>query len=179
MATWRVTIDRHQRDKLTLRESDLICQRGAAYSFLRARSDTPLTLSSPNHPEEDGEIEVETGNRIPGVPQHNLKANLSSTIKRLTFGGNVTVTSAQYLRGDEANLLPTVDEFALVNLTAQYEIASNLRIKARVANLFGVEYATFGLGEADEVLGDYYEDPRFLSPGAPKAAWVGVEFTFR
>lgn len=50
---------------------------GVAYSFLRARFDTPLTLSSPNHPdEEEGEIEVEAGSRIPGVPQHNLKANL-------------------------------------------------------------------------------------------------------
>ena len=50
------------------------------------RFDTPLTLSSPNHPdEEDGEIEVEAGSRLPGVPQHNLKANLSATIKRLTL----------------------------------------------------------------------------------------------
>ena len=32
--------------------------------------------------------------------------------------------------------------------------------------------STFGLlGEADQVLGDNYEDPRFLSPGAPRAAW--------
>ena len=32
------------------------------------------------------------------------------------------------------------------------------------------EYATFGaLGEPDEVLGDGYEDPRFLSPAEPRA----------
>jgi hypothetical protein len=67
-----------------------------------------------------------------------------------------------------------------VNLNAQYEISSNLRIKAPVANLFGVEDATFGrLGEAGEVLGDDYEDPRFQSPGALRAAWVAIEFTFR
>jgi outer membrane receptor protein involved in Fe transport len=154
---------------------------GVAYSFLRARFDTPLTLSSPNHPdEEDGEIEVEAGSRIPGVPQHNLKANLSATIKRLTFGGSLLTTSNQYLRGDEANLLPTIDGFAVLNLTANYPIGNHVRLTGRVTNLFGSEHSTFGLlGEADEVLGDDYEDPQFLSPGAPRAAWVGVEFSFR
>ncbi|MQA29288.1 MAG: TonB-dependent receptor [Luteitalea sp.] len=154
---------------------------GVAYSFLRARFDSPLTLSSPNHPdEEDGEVEVEAGSRIPGVPQHNLKANLSATIKRLTIGGSVLTTSKQYLRGDEANLLPTIDGFSVANLTASYAIARHIALTARVTNLFDSEHSTFGLlGEADEVLGDDYEDPRFLSPGAPRAAWVGLEFSFR
>ena len=156
-------------------------QWGVAYSFLRARFDTPLTLSSPNHPdEEDGEIEVEAGSRLPGVPQHNLKANLSATIGRLRMGGNLVTTSNQYLRGDEANLLPAIDGFALVNLTANYAITNHIRLTGRVTNLLGSEYATFGLlGEADEVLGDDYEDPRFLSPGAPRAAWAGITFSFR
>lgn len=154
---------------------------GVAYSFLRARFDTPLTLSSPNHPDEkDGEIDVEAGSRIPGVPQHNLKANLSATIERLTLGGSLVSTSNQYLRGDEANLLPAIDGFSVVNLTAHYAIANHVRLTGRVTNLFGSEHATFGLlGEADEVLGDDYEDPRFLSPGAPRAAWLGLEFSFR
>ena len=152
-----------------------------AYSFLRATFNTPLTLSSPNHPdEEDGEIEVDAGSRIPGVPQHNFKANLSATIKRLTLRGSLVTTSNQYLRGDEANLLPAIDGFAAVNVTAHYAIANHIRLTGRVTNLFGSEYATFGLlGEADDVLGDNYEDPRFLSPGAPRAAWVGVEFSIR
>lgn len=156
-------------------------QWGLAYSFLRARFDTPLTLSSPNHPDaEDGEIEVEAGSRLPGVPQHNLKANLSATIKRLTLGGNLLTTSNQYLRGDEANLLPALDGFTLVNLTANYSLANHVRLTGRVTNLFGSDYATFGLlGAAGEVLGDDYEDARFLSPGAPRAAWVGIEFSFR
>ena len=114
---------------------------GVAYSFLRARFDTPLTLSSPNHPdEEDGEIDVEAGSRIPGVPQHNLKANVSATIKRLTFGGSLLTTSNQYLRGDEANLLPALDGFAVVNLTANYAIANHIRLTGRVTNLFGSEH---------------------------------------
>jgi outer membrane receptor protein involved in Fe transport len=151
------------------------------YSFISARFDTPLTLSSPNHPEEeDGELEVEEGSRIPGVPQHNLKLNLSSTIGRLSLGGNLLTTSSQYLRGDEANLLPALDGFALVNVSASYALARNVALTARVTNLLDSEYSTFGLlGEADEVLGDDYEDPRFLGPGAPRAAWVGLRLSFR
>ena len=51
------------------------------------------------------------------VPQHNLKANLSATINRLMLGGSLVTTSNQYLHGDEANLLPAIDGFVVVNLT--------------------------------------------------------------
>jgi hypothetical protein len=45
--------------------------------------------------------------------------------------------------------------------------------------LFVTDYATFGLlGHADEVLGDEFDDARFLSPGASHAAWVDIEFSF-
>jgi outer membrane receptor protein involved in Fe transport len=151
------------------------------YSLIAARFDSPLTLSSPNHPDaEDGEIEVDEGDRIPGVPQHNVKLNVVSAIGRLSIGGNLLTTSSQYLRGDEANLLPALDGFTVVGLNASYALARNVAITARVANLFDGEYSTFGLlGEADEVLGDDYNDPRFLSPAAPRSAWIGLQFSFR
>jgi iron complex outermembrane recepter protein len=77
-------------------------------------------------------------------------------------------------------LLQPIDTFATVNLSGSYELHRRARLVARVTNLFNTDYATFGLlGEADEVLGDEFEDPRFLSPGAPRAAWIGVEFSFR
>lgn len=152
-----------------------------AYSFLRARFDTPLTLSSPNHPDaEDGEIQIASGDRLPGVPQHNLKAALSTEIQRLALGVSLIANSSQYLRGDEANLLPALDGFRVVNLTAEYPLASHVAVSGRVTNLFNSEHTTFGLlGEADEVLGDDFDDPRFVSPGAPRAAWVGISVSFR
>lgn len=154
---------------------------GLAYTYLRARFETPLTLSSPNHPEgEAGEIRVEAGSRIPGVPHHNIKASLSATIDRLSVGGSLLATSSQPLRGDEANLLAPLGGFREFNLSASYPLARSVALTARVTNLFDSRHATFGLlGEADEVLGDDYRDPRFLSPGAPRAAWVGVTFSLR
>jgi hypothetical protein len=45
--------------------------------------------------------------------------------------------------------------------------------------LFDEDYETFGLfGEPDEVLGDAFDDSRFFSPSAPRAAWLGVQFEF-
>jgi outer membrane receptor protein involved in Fe transport len=152
-----------------------------AYSFISARFGTPLTLASPNHPEEEeGEIEVEDGSRIPGVPRHNLKLNAFTTIGRLSLGGSLLTTSGQHLRGDEANLLPAIDGFSLVNVSAKYALSRNVALTARVTNLFDSKYSTFGLlGEADEVLGAEYEDPQFVSPGAPRGAWIGLRFSFR
>jgi hypothetical protein len=154
---------------------------GLAYTYLQARFETPLTLSSPNHPDgEAGEIAVRAGSRIPGVPQHNLKASVSATVQRLTVGGSLLATSSQHLRGDEANLLAPVAGFRVVNLSARYPLARAVALSARVTNLFDSRHATFGLlGEADEVLGDDYENPRFLNPGAPRAAWVGLTFSLR
>jgi outer membrane receptor protein involved in Fe transport len=153
----------------------------AAYTYLRATFDTPLTLSSPNHPDEDeGEISVSAGDSIPGVPRHNFKADLSVTAGEATFGVNVASTSSQFLRADEANLLPPIGDSTIVGLSASYTLHRRARLVGRVNNLFNADYATFGLlGEADDVLGDDFEDPRFLSPGAPRAAWIGIEFSFR
>ena len=151
-----------------------------AYTYLRAQFDSPLTLSSPNHPgEDDGEITIEPGNSIPGIPRHNFKADIMTAIDRVSLGGSLGYTSSHFLRGDEANLLPAVPGAAVVGLTASYRLRERITITGRVANLFNTTYETFGLlGEADEVLGDDYDDPRFLSPAAPRAAWVGLEIGF-
>ena len=152
-----------------------------AYSLVRARFDSPLTLSSPNHPdEEDGEIEVAAGNRIPGVPQHILKGGVYADIRRLSVGANFQSNSSQFLRGDEANLLPALDGFSVVNVMADYRVGRQIAISARVSNLFDSTHSTFGLlGEADEVLGAEFDDARFVSPGAPRAAWVGLRVSLR
>jgi iron complex outermembrane recepter protein len=114
------------------------------------------------------------------VPQHNVKTGLSADIRRLTLGMSVMANSNQYLRGDEANLLPALDRFTVVNLTAGYQILRNVALTGRVTNLFDSEHSTFGLlGEADEVLGDDFDDSRFVSPSAPRAAWIGVRVSFR
>ena len=152
-----------------------------SYTFISATFETNLTVSSPNHPEaRGGEIDVEKGDRIPGVPLHNLKADLSFAITdALSFGTSILINSGQVFRGDEGNLIDQIPGYSIVNLRGRHTLWNNFSIFAKVNNLFNAAYETFGLfGEADEVLGDGFEDSRFLSPGAPRAAWAGVEATF-
>ena len=151
------------------------------YTFISATFETDLTVSSPNHPEaKGGEIDVETGDRIPGVPQHNLKADITLAVtEALSFGTNILINSSQVFRGDEGNLIDQIPGYGIVNLRGRYTLWNNLSMFAKVNNLFDETYETFGLfGEADEVLGDDFEDSRFLSPGAPRAAWIGLEAIF-
>ena len=149
----------------------------AAYTFLHASFGSPLVLSSPNHPDAlDGEISVEAGNSIPGVPRHNLKGEVAAVLDRLTLHAESGVTSSIYLRGDEANRLDPIAGRAVVNLGARWRLNNRLNIVGRVTNLFNASYSSFGLlGEADEVLGDDFESPRFESPGAPRAFWIGLD----
>jgi outer membrane receptor protein involved in Fe transport len=152
----------------------------ASYTFLDATFGVPLTLSSPNHPDEhDGEIDVEKGARLPGLPRHSAKFIGRVAGARGSVQASLNLTSSQFLRGDEANLLDAIDGYAVVNLAARFAVTPRVELFADVINLFDPEYETFGLlGEADDVLGDDYDDPRFVSPGAPRAAWLGVRLKF-
>lgn len=153
----------------------------AAYTYLRATFETPLVLNSPNHPlARDSEIVVAAGADLPGIPRHNLKAGVLRAFGPVWVGANLASMSGQYLRGDEAGLLPPLDGFTTVGVTGEWAVRRGLSIVARVANLFDAQYETFGvLGDPGDVLGDEYDDPRFVGPGAPRAGWVGVTLSWR
>jgi len=148
------------------------------YSFVSAEFDDPFTATSPNHPfaNENGEIEAEKGDRIPGIPEHTLKFGTNVAITpRLSLGGEIIYNTGQFLRGDEANLLDETDDYAVVILRGEYRLNEYLTVFAKVENLFDAEYETFGLlGEPGEILGPAFDDPRFLGPGPERGAWVGV-----
>jgi iron complex outermembrane recepter protein len=152
-----------------------------SYSWLSATFRTPLTINSPNHPgADDDEIRIQPGDRLPGVPVHSVRAGLVTTVSaRATLGAHLLVTSARYLRGDEVNAMRPVPGFGLVGLTGRLALGGPAALVGRVDNLLDRRYETFGLlGEPDEVLGDAFTDPRFLSPGAPRSAWAGFEVSF-
>jgi iron complex outermembrane recepter protein len=148
------------------------------YAFVNAEFDDSFTGTSPNHPfaNDGGEIEVEKGDRIPGIPEHTLKLGTSVAITpRMRLGGEIIYNSGRFLRGDEANLLDETNDFAVVNLRGEFNLSDRVSLFAKVENLFDTEYETFGLlGEADEILGPDFDDPRFLGPGPARGAWVGI-----
>lgn len=153
----------------------------ANYTFLQATFEDPVTLQSVNNPRAtDGEIFVSPGDRLPLVPGHLLKAGVQIEVaSKVTIGGDVLASGEQFLRGDEANLVAPLDAYALVNLHARYRLNEKLELFANVDNLFDAGYETFGVfGDAAQALGEEFVGSRFVSPGAPRAAWVGVRLSF-
>lgn len=149
-----------------------------AYTFQRATFGTPLRIASRFHPAAGGaEIEVAAGDRVPGVPTHSGRAGLSARLPgRLAIGADVRAQSGQFLRGDEANLLSPVPGFVVVSARAQHRITRGVSVLAELHNMLDARYYTFGvLGDASPIGVD---DSRFLSPGAPRAGWIGVDVRF-
>ena len=152
-----------------------------AYTWQRATFGANLRIASPHHPDADAlEIAVEDGDRLPAVPSHIARVGATVRLgERVDVSGIARMQSSQYLRGDEANLLTPLPAFAVVDARLRWKVQRRLSVVAQAQNLFDERYLTFGaLGHAD-LLGERFEgDPRFFSPGAPRAGWLGVEFAF-
>jgi outer membrane receptor protein involved in Fe transport len=123
---------------------------------------------------------VESGDHLPLIPERLLKAGLRFVpSERLTFGLDLIDSAGAFFRGDEGNLGAELEDYTIVNARMEYRLGDRASFFVNVDNLLDEEYATFGLfGDADEVLGDAFDDPAFLSPGAPRAAWAGVRVQF-
>jgi outer membrane cobalamin receptor len=95
--------------------------------------------------------------------------------QRFSLGMDGTYSGARYFRGDEANNFAKLGGYWLFNGKAEYKVTKNFSLFGRVDNIFDTRYNTFGVyGQADEILGAAYNDGRFVSPGAPRAGWIGV-----
>jgi outer membrane receptor protein involved in Fe transport len=136
-----------------------------------------FAVASPNHPNAlDSEIAVQPGDRLPLIPRGLLKGGIDVELgPAFSVGANLLASGGQHVRGDEGNDADAIDGYAIVNLHASFRVTESLSVFLNVDNVFDRDYETFGVfGEADEVLGDDFEDPLFLGPGAPRAAWLGV-----
>ncbi len=150
------------------------------YTHLDAKFLTAFTEISANHPDADPEtglIVVDAGNRLPGLPQDTFKLGADYALTpALTVGGDILYNGAQYLRGDEANLLPPLGGFTIVNLRAAWRVGQHFSTYVRLQNIFDRRYSDFGvIGNPTTVL-PQFTDPRLVSPGAPRAGWIGLSF---
>ncbi|VTU31145.1 vitamin B12/cobalamin outer membrane transporter [Variovorax sp. PBL-H6] len=171
-----------------------------SYSYLRARYDSPACLVSESNSSAEsspactgeGEIAVRPGDRLPGLPAHQLKFNVDWRVTPAwTIGAQYRAYSHQTVRGNE-NGLHTPDGaafsgsgrlggYALLDLTASWKPRPGVELFAKVANLFDRRYASAGqLGRngfdaAGAVLPpEAWRNEQFVAPGAPRAVWLGV-----
>ena len=152
-----------------------------AYTYTDATFRSPFTAISATHPDAvNGLIDVPAGAHIPSIPKNIGKAGVTYVSAfGLSAGVNVIADSSQYFRGDEANLLPQVPGYVVVNARASYQIIAPVSVFVLANNLFNEKYSTFGvLGDATDVLGPTYDSPRFFGPGAPRAVWGGVDLHY-
>jgi iron complex outermembrane receptor protein len=143
----------------------------AGYALLNATFDTDFTVASPFNPfAEDGEIHVSAGDRMPLIPSHTAKlaATLSAT-NALQLSAAARYASSAFFRGDEANVAAPLSGYFVADLGAAYSITPRFTVELAVTNAMNTSYETFGtFGDATEILGDQYDDARFVSFAQPR-----------
>ena len=165
----------HGRVRLSPRGGRL--EWSANYTYLDATFQTSFPSPSASNPlaNSAGQIPVVAGDHLPSIPAQVGKASITWIAPfGLALGATVIGNSGQYYRGDEANLLPQIPGYVLLNLRADYIFARWISGFVKVDNVFNADYASFGvLGDATSVF-PAYTDPRFQGPGEPRALWAGV-----
>lgn len=157
-----------------------------AYSYIEATFHDDFQVLSPNHSyaDEEGEISVRRGDRIPGIPDNQFKLIANYKIlDSLRLGLDVISNDSQTIRGDESNQLDTVNNYTVVNLRARYSVNDDFEIFARIDNVFDEEFESFGLlgeepGELEVPVIEDMTIPVFLGPAQPRAGFVGIRYSF-
>jgi len=169
----------------------------AGYSYVQATFEESLEISAPDNPmHEDcsgGEgkcVFVSPGNRMPGIPEHRLKAGFNYYITpKWAFGVDMIAASNQVFFGDEGNDNKRLPGFAKFNLHTSYNVNDNVQIYGLVDNVFDTRYGLFGTyysTEGAEYASISYDPDIFENdstartkvPAPPVAAYGGVKVRF-
>jgi iron complex outermembrane receptor protein len=162
------------------------------YSYVDARFESALLLPSPSNPFQDqnGNIQVEPGDRLPGIPQQRIKAGADyAVLSNWSVGATVRFVSDQYYFGDESNQLRPMPSYTVLGLRTSFKPTRWLEVYGHIDNLLDAHYATYGiLGDptgvgapgvpVDAVSNGPGVDNRFLSPAAPFAIFGAVRVMF-
>ncbi|MDI1293863.1 MAG: TonB-dependent receptor [Methylobacter sp.] len=146
------------------------------YTYLNARFMDGFDIQNPLNTDEA--IAVGKGDRIPGIPEHIYKAAVGVDLwQRVSLGIDGIYSGNKVFRGDEANVTAPLAGYWVFNAKAEYKVTKNFAVFGKVDNIFDKNYNSFGVyGEADEVF-PQFDNNRFVSPGAPRAGWIGVRLS--
>jgi len=184
---------------------------GANYSLVDATYQSEGTILSANNSARgfggvtaDDEIRVRPGDRIPGIPRHQLRLNFNYRFTDAwSAGANVIAMSGNFARGNENNQhqpgtvtdpvgagtrtflgAGSTSTYTVLNLTTRYRVAAQWEVFARLNNVFDKQFSTAAILAENpfNAAGSFVTDSSlwgretFYGPGAPRALWVGVRY---
>jgi outer membrane receptor protein involved in Fe transport len=117
------------------------------YSYTDATFRGSFIESSPNNPaaDADGNIAVQPGDRMPGIPAHLVKIGVQCKVTDAwTVGAIGVAASGQYLFSDEANLTQKLPGYFRLDLNTSYQVTKNVQVFALVQNALDARYYTYG-----------------------------------
>jgi outer membrane receptor protein involved in Fe transport len=157
----------------------------ASYAYTDATYEASFVEGAGDNPAADGNgnITVNPGNHLPGIPSHQVKLGATYKIAdRWSVGATAIGTSSQYLFGDEANLTAPLPGYVRLDFETRYYAAANVELFAWAHNVANASYATYGtfspttsvpLAQAPGAT-----DTRSYSVAAPFAVFAGVHVRF-
>ncbi len=183
---------RRQGAELGLRYDDERLSAFVNYSYVDATFESALLLNSPQNSFADanGNIQVEPGDVLPGIPANRIKAGADYRVtSSWIVGGDIVYESSQYFRGDESNQMGPLAGYTEVNLHSRYELSDHFELFVNVVNALNARYSTFGvLGDPtgigapgippNAVTNGPGVNNRFESPAPPLSAFGGVRVSF-
>ena len=160
-------------------------QAWLGYAYTDATFQTGFTASSSNNPAADvnGNILVQPGNHLPGIPAHRVTLGISYKVTNAwTVGATANGQSGTYLFGDEANLTPKLPGYFVLNLNTSYQLTDHVQLFASIENVTDQKYYVYGtfsptssvfLAQAPNAT-----NPRSYNIAAPIGGFGGVRVTF-
>jgi outer membrane receptor for ferric coprogen and ferric-rhodotorulic acid len=172
------------------------------YSFVDATFESNFEVSGASNSaaDQNGNIQVRAGDRLPLIPRHTGRVVLDYVPnERWDLGANLIVASGIFLHGNENNANQAggtngegafiagsgwISGYGVLNLHGTYHIGRSADAFIRVVNVFDKNHATAGFLTSNSFNpdGSFRPDPsdwtneNAVSPAQPRAAWVGVRF---
>jgi outer membrane receptor protein involved in Fe transport len=148
------------------------------YAYTLATFQSDAEIFSPLVNEEQGITNaVRPGNRLPLVPEHQLKGGVDLLVSpAVSLGVQGRYVGSQVLRGDEANRTSRLPAYFVADARAGVEVG-RFDIVGIITNIFARKYASFGTFNFNEG-----QDParieRFLTPGQIRAFRIVLRYSF-